>query len=73
MVEVTDKAREATARYYMPLAAAGERMMQKFSEEQLAFALEFLKGAIDIQQKALDELAASSSAERGESGREAAG
>ena len=58
MVDVTEKARAATARYYLPLAAAGERFMRQFSEEQLAFALEFLKGATAIQQKALDELVA---------------
>jgi DNA-binding MarR family transcriptional regulator len=57
MVDITDKAREATGRYYMPLAAAGERFMQSFTDAQLEVALAFLKGATDIQQKALDELA----------------
>lgn len=56
MVEVTDKAREATGRYYMPLAAAGERFMQDFTEAELEVALAFLKGATGIQQKALDGL-----------------
>jgi DNA-binding MarR family transcriptional regulator len=57
MVDVTDKAREATGRYYMPLAAAGERFMRAFTDEQLEFALVFMKGAIEIQQKALADLA----------------
>lgn len=57
MVEITEKAREATGRYYMPLAAAGERFVQRYSDEQLAFALDFLKGATAIQQRALEDLA----------------
>lgn len=57
MVDVTGKAREATSRYYLPLADAGERFMQSFTDEQLSVALAFLKGATEIQQKALDELA----------------
>jgi DNA-binding MarR family transcriptional regulator len=56
MVDVTDRAREMTSRYYLPLAAAGERLMQAFTDEQLEFALTFMKGAIEIQQKALDEI-----------------
>jgi hypothetical protein len=57
MVEVTDKAREATGRYYLPLAAAGERFMRAFTDEQLEVALAFMRGAIEIQQKALADLA----------------
>lgn len=57
MVAVTDKAREATGRYYMPLAAEGERFMQKFSAEELKTVLAFLEGAIAMQEKALADLA----------------
>jgi len=56
MVDITDEARGATDRYYMPLAAAGERFMQSFTDGELEVALAFLKGATEIQQKALDEL-----------------
>jgi DNA-binding MarR family transcriptional regulator len=57
MVAVTDKAREATGRYYLPLAAEGERFMRNFSAEELRTVLAFLEGAIAMQEKALGNLA----------------
>src|SRR3954453_19423300 len=63
MVEMTNKAREATGRYYGPLAEGGARFLRTFPREALIAVERFLLGAIDMQERRLAEIDAKESAE----------
>jgi DNA-binding MarR family transcriptional regulator len=58
MVKMTDKAREATGRYYGPLAEEGGRFLKSFSKDELLAVERFLAGAVDIQARRLAEIEA---------------
>jgi len=62
MVEMADKAREATGRYYSPLAEEGGRFLATFSREELIAVERFMIGAIDIQERRLAEITAEEAA-----------
>src|SRR5262245_29860346 len=57
-VEMTEKARAATGRYYGPLAEEGGRFLMAFSRDELQAVERFLAGAIDIQERRLAEVEA---------------
>jgi DNA-binding MarR family transcriptional regulator len=58
MVETTDAARKATARYYRPIAEDGTRFLESFAEPELLAILRFLEGAVELQQHHLDRIPA---------------
>jgi DNA-binding MarR family transcriptional regulator len=62
-VEMTDKARQVTGRYYSPLAEEGARFLASFSREELMAVERFLVGAIAIQERRLAEIEAEEAAE----------
>jgi DNA-binding MarR family transcriptional regulator len=62
-VEMTDKARQATGRYYGPLAREGARFLETFSKEELMAVERFLAGAIEMQERRLAEVAAEAAVE----------
>jgi DNA-binding MarR family transcriptional regulator len=63
MVEMTEKARAAAARYYGPIAEEGARFIATFSKDELTAVERFLTGAIDMQERHLAELEAEEAAE----------
>jgi DNA-binding MarR family transcriptional regulator len=56
MVEITETAESLTGRYYRPIAEEGGRFLASFSETELQAVLNFLEGALTLQEKHLAAL-----------------
>jgi DNA-binding MarR family transcriptional regulator len=64
IVEVTEKAKRATDRYYHPIAEEGGSFLATFPLEELQAIERFLSGAIDLQERHLALITADEMAEQ---------